>query len=78
MITLPSNLCVALQAVVDDGGQVTMGAVGQIRAVAITPKGMFVGLKCRKGESWPQALVRFDATVVQAVLDARVISNLHL
>jgi hypothetical protein len=57
-----------------------MGAMGQIPAVtvAMTPKGMLVGLMRRKGESWLQLLARLDATVVQAVVEDRIINDLHL
>jgi hypothetical protein len=44
----------------------------------MTPKGMLVGLTRRKGESWPELLVRLDATVVQAVVEDRIISDLRL
>jgi hypothetical protein len=42
----PGAPCGALQALMNDGGQVTLGAIGEIpaAAVAITPKGMLVGL----------------------------------
>jgi hypothetical protein len=63
----------------DDGGQVTLGAMGSIPAVAIamTPKGMLVGLMRHKGESWPELLIRLDATVVQAVIEDRIINDIH-
>jgi hypothetical protein len=72
--------CGALQALMDDGGQVTLGAMGSIPAVAIamTPKGMLVGLMRRKGESWPQLLIRLDATVVRAVVEDRIINDLQI
>jgi hypothetical protein len=76
----PANgSCGALQALMDDGGQVTLGAMGPIPAVAVamTPKGMLVGLTRRKGETWPELLVRLDATVVQAVVEDRIINDIH-
>jgi hypothetical protein len=74
-----SGSCNALQALMDDGGQVTLGAMGSIPAVAIamTPKGMLVGLMRHKGESWPELLTRLDATVVQAVIEDRIINDIH-
>jgi hypothetical protein len=59
----------------NDGGQVTPGAMGSIPAVAIamTPKGMLVGLMRRKGESWSELMVRLDATVVED----RIINDIH-
>lgn len=76
----PNGSCGALQALMNDGGQVTLGAMASIPAVAIamTPKGMLVGLMQRKGESWPQLLIRLDATVVQAVIEDRIINDLHV
>lgn len=75
----PGESCGALQALMDDGGQVTIGAMGSIPAVAIamTPKGMLVGLLRRKGETWTALLARLDSTVVQAVIEDRIISELH-
>jgi hypothetical protein len=64
----------------NDGGQVTIGAIGEIpaAAVAITLKGMLVGLTLRKGETWSELVLRLDATVVQAVVEDRIINDLHL
>jgi Transposase IS66 family/IS66 C-terminal element len=74
-----SESCGALQALMNDGGQVTLGAMGSIPAFApaMTPKGMLVGLMRRNGESWTQLLVRLDATVVQAVIEDRIINDIH-
>jgi len=47
-------------------------------AIAMTPKGMLVSLMRRQGESWPQLLIRLDATVVQAVIEDRIINDLHV
>jgi hypothetical protein len=43
----------------------------------MSPKGMLVGLMRRKGESRPELVVRLDATVVQAVIEDRIISELQ-
>jgi hypothetical protein len=63
----------------DDGGQVTMGAVGEIRAAAVAsmPQGMLAGLMRRNGESWSNLLLRLDEAVMQSVVENRVISDLH-
>jgi len=70
----------ALQALMDDGGQVTLGAVDAIPAAAIAsmPHGMLAGLMRRSGESWSDLLLRLDAAVVQSVVENRVISDLQL
>jgi len=64
----------------DDGGQVTMGAVGEIPAAAVAsmPQGMFAGLMRRNGESWGNLLLRLDEAVMQSVVENRVISDLHV
>ena len=77
----PSGPWGALQALMDDdGGQVTMGAVGEIRAAAVAsmPQGMLAGLMRRHGESWSNLLLRLDEAVMQSVVENRVISDLHL
>jgi hypothetical protein len=73
-------LCPALEALICDGGQVTLGAVGSIpnAAIAAMPNGMLAGLVRRKGETLPQILQRLDAALVQAVSENRVISELKL
>jgi hypothetical protein len=43
----------------------------------MTPNGMLGGLMRRKGESRPQLLIRLDATVVQAVVEDRIINDIH-
>ena len=50
----PSGLWGALQALMDDGGQITLGAISGIPAAAVAsmPKGMLAGLMRREGESW--------------------------
>jgi hypothetical protein len=69
-----------LQALMDDGGQVTMGAVDAIPAAAIAsmPQGMLAGLMRRNGESWNELLLRLNEAVMQSVVENRVISDLHL
>jgi hypothetical protein len=69
-----------LQALMDDGGQVTMGAVDAIPAAAIAfmPQGMLAGLMRRNGESWNELLLRLDEAVMQSVVENRVISDLHI
>jgi hypothetical protein len=76
----PSGLWGALQALMDDGGQVTMGAVDAIPAAAIAsmPQGMLAGLMRRNGESWNELLLRLDEAVMQSVVENRVISDLHI
>jgi hypothetical protein len=76
----PSGPWGALQALMDDGGQVTLGAVGEISAAAIAsmPQGVFAGLMRRSGESWADLLLRLDAAVVQPFVENRVISDLAL
>lgn len=73
-------LCPALEALISDGGQVTLGAVGSIpnAAVAAMPKGMLAALVRRPGETIPQILQRLDAALVQAVSENRVISEFEL
>lgn len=50
----PSGPWGALQALMDDGGQVTLGAIGPIRgaATASMPAGMLAGLTRKDGERW--------------------------
>jgi hypothetical protein len=76
----PSGPWGALQALMDDGGQVTFGAVGEIPAAAIAamPQGMLAGLMRRSGETWGDLLLRLDAAVMQSVVENRVISDLKL
>jgi hypothetical protein len=75
----------------DDGDQVTMGAVGEIPAAAVAgrapgrraavasmPQGMLAGLMRRNGESWGNLLLRLDEAVMQSVVENRVISDLHV
>lgn len=76
----PSGPWQALQALMNDGGQVTLGAVGPIPAAAVAamPKGMLAGLMRRNGESWGDLLLRLDAAIVQSVVENRVINDLHV
>jgi hypothetical protein len=76
----PSGPWGALQAMMDDGGQVTLGAVSGIRAAAIAtmPAGMLAGLMRRENESWPDLLIRLNAAVMQSVVDGRVINELQM
>jgi len=76
----PSGPWGALQALMDDSGQVTMGAVDAIPAAAIAsmPQGMLAGLMRRNGESWNELLLRLDEAVMQSVVENRVISDLHV
>jgi len=69
-----------LQALMDDGGQVTMGAVDAIPAAAIAsmPRGILAGLMRRNGESWNELLLRLDEAVMQSVVENRVISDLRV
>ena len=71
-------LCPALEALIGDGGQITLGAVGPIRnaAIAAMPAGMLAALVRRQGETLPQILQRLDAAVVQAVVENRVINEM--
>ena len=73
-------LCPALEALISDGGQVTLGAVGPVPNAAIVamPTGMLAALVRRKGETLPQILQRLDAALVQAVSENRVISEFKL
>jgi hypothetical protein len=75
----PSGPWGALQALMDDGGQVTLGAVGPIQsaAVASMPKGMLAGLVRREGEKWDDLLLRLNEAVMQSVVENRVINELH-
>jgi hypothetical protein len=72
--------CPALEALICDGGQVTLGAVGPVpnAAIAAMPTGMLAALVRRKGETLPQILQRLDAALVQAVSENRVISEFRL
>lgn len=76
----PSGPWGALQALMDDGGQITLGAVDAIPAAAIAsmPQGMLAGLMRRNGESWNDLLLRLDAAVVQSIVENRVIGDLRL
>jgi hypothetical protein len=76
----PSGPWGALQALMDDDGQVTMGAVDAIPAAAIAsmPQGMLAGLMRRNGESWNELLLRLNEAVMQSVVENRVISDLHV
>jgi hypothetical protein len=49
----PSGECGALQALMNDGGQVTIGSIGNVPAAAIAnpAKGMLVALTLHEGES---------------------------
>lgn len=57
----------------------TLGSIGDIpaAAVAITAKRMLVGLTLHEGESWPELLVRLYKSVVQAVVENRIINELR-
>jgi hypothetical protein len=70
----------ALEALIGDGGQVTLGAVGPVRnaAIASMPTGMMAGLVRRKSETLPQILQRLDAALVQSVVENRIISEFDL
>lgn len=76
--TTSDALCPALEALISDGGQVTLGAVGPIpnAAIAAMRTGMLAGLVRRQGETLPQILQRLDAALVQAISENRVISEL--
>ncbi len=76
----PSGPWGALQALMDDGGQVTLGAISGIPAAAVAsmPKGMLAGLMRREGESWNDLLLRLNDAVMQAVVENSVINELHL
>jgi hypothetical protein len=76
----PSGPWGALQALMDDGGQVTMGAVDAIPAAAIAsmPQGMLAGLMRRNGESWNELLLRLNEAVMQSVVENRIISDLKV
>jgi hypothetical protein len=81
-MTLPplSGECGALQALMNDGSQVTVGSIGDIPAAAIanTAKGILVALALHEGEGWHDLLARLDKTVVQAVVEGRIITEFHL
>jgi len=64
----------------DDGGQVTLGAISGIPGVAVAsmPKGMMAGLLRREGESWGDLLLRLNEAVMQSVVENRVINELHV
>jgi len=74
----PDAPCPALEALIGDGGQITLGAVGPVPNVAIAamPTGMLAALVRRKGETLPQVLQRLDAAIVQAVVENRVINEM--
>jgi hypothetical protein len=57
----------------DDGGQMTMGAVSEIRAAAVVsmPQGMLAGLMRRDGESWGNLLLRLaPGSVLRLVISS--------
>jgi hypothetical protein len=64
----------------DDGGQVTLGAIGLIRAAATAsmPAGMLACLTRKEGERWEDLLLRLNEAVMQSVVDGHVINELHL
>jgi hypothetical protein len=64
----------------DDGGQVTLGAISGIPAAAVAamPKGMMAGLMRKEGESWNSLLLRLNKAVMQSVVENRVINELRL
>jgi hypothetical protein len=64
----------------DDGGQVTMGAISGVRAAAVAamPQGMMAGLMRREGETWDALLLRLNEAVMQSVVENRVINELRL
>jgi hypothetical protein len=72
--------CPALEALIGDGGQITLGAVGLVRnaAIAAMPAGMLAALVRRKGETLPQILQRLDAALEQAVIENRVINEMKM
>lgn len=76
----PSGECGALQALMNDGGQVTIGSIGNVPAAAIAnpAKGMLVALTLHEGERWHDLLMRLEKTVVQAVVEGRIVNELHL
>jgi hypothetical protein len=69
----------ALQALMNDGGQVTLGAIGPFpgAAAAAMPGGMLAGLVRRQGESWNALLRRLDEAVMQSVVENRVINEMQ-
>ena len=70
----------ALEALVGDGGQITLGTVGPVQnaAIAAMPAGMLAALVRRKGETLPQIVQRLDAAVVQSVLENCVINEMTI
>jgi hypothetical protein len=76
----PSGPWGALQTLMDDGGQVTLGAINGISgaAVASMPAGMMAGLMRRESESWEALLLRLNEAVMQSVVENRVISDLRV
>ena len=76
----PSGPWGAPQALMVDGGQLTLGAVSGIPAAAVAsmPKGMLAGLMHREGESWDILLLRLNEAVMQSVVENRIINDLHL
>jgi hypothetical protein len=76
----PSGPWGALQALMDDGGQITLGAISGMPAAAVAsmPKGMLAGLMRREDESCGDQLLRLNEAVMQSVVEDRVISELHL
>ena len=75
----PSGPWGALQALLDDGGQVTLGAIGPIRAAATAsmPAGMLAGLMRKDGERWEDLLIRLNDAVMKAVVEGYQINDLH-
>lgn len=70
----------ALEALINDGGSVTFGAVNPFPDVAIAamPAGMTAALVRRPEETIPQILQRLNDTVVQGFLENRIISELEI
>jgi hypothetical protein len=68
-----------LQALLDDGDQVSLGAIGPIRAAATAsmPAGMLAGLVRKDGERWEDMLVRLNDAVMNAVVEGYQINDLH-
>jgi hypothetical protein len=64
----------------DDGGQVTLEAIGPIRAAATAsmPAGMLAGFTRNDGERREDLLVRLNDAVMKAVVYGHVINELQL
>lgn len=70
--------CGALQALMNDGSHVTLGAIGPFPAAAVVkPAGMLAGLVRRGSETWNGLLHRLDDAVMQAVVENRVINEMQ-